>query len=65
MQTDTDETGPIQKIATGISGFEYVSMGGLPRGRTTLVSGNAGCGKTVLRRSFSPKAFAGASPVCS
>ena len=52
MQASTEATGPIQKLATGISGFEYVSMGGLPRGRTTLVSGNAGCGKTVFAAQF-------------
>lgn len=52
MPTGDEVTGPVEKLATGISGFEYVSMGGLPRGRTTLVSGNAGCGKTVFAAQF-------------
>ncbi len=34
--------------ATGIPGFDALLRGGLPAGRTTLVSGGPGCGKTVL-----------------
>lgn len=52
MATSPEAGGRIEKLATGISGFEYVGMGGLPRGRTTLVSGNAGCGKTVFAAQF-------------
>ncbi len=36
------------KIPTGIDGFEHVSMGGLPQGRTTLVAGSSGSGKTIF-----------------
>jgi len=36
------------KILTGMQGFDEISDGGLPQGRTTLVSGGAGCGKTVF-----------------
>jgi circadian clock protein KaiC len=36
------------KIPTGIRGFDEISEGGLPRGRTTLVMGGPGCGKTVF-----------------
>jgi predicted ATP-dependent serine protease len=32
----------IEKIETGIGGFDLISSGGLPKGRTTLVSGAAG-----------------------
>ena len=39
---------PAGKILTGIDGFDEISQGGLPRGRTTLVLGGAGCGKTVF-----------------
>jgi circadian clock protein KaiC len=36
------------KAATGISGLDAVMQGGLPQGRTTLIEGGPGCGKTVL-----------------
>ena len=38
----------IEKVATGIQGFDEISGGGIPRGRTTLVVGGSGCGKTVF-----------------
>jgi circadian clock protein KaiC len=38
----------IDKMPTGIKGFDDITDGGLPRGRTTLVIGGAGCGKTVF-----------------
>lgn len=43
---------PIQKLETGIEGFDYIASGGLPIYRTTLVSGTAGSGKTVLAAQF-------------
>jgi circadian clock protein KaiC len=42
----------LPKAATGISGLDEVSGGGLPRGRSTLVCGPAGCGKTLLAMEF-------------
>lgn len=33
---------------TGIPGFDQIAMGGLPKGRTTLIAGTAGSGKTVI-----------------
>jgi circadian clock protein KaiC len=39
---------PLPKVATGISGFDELSGGGLPRNRTTLVKGGPGSGKTVF-----------------
>ncbi|MFN0179105.1 MAG: circadian clock protein KaiC [Gemmatimonadales bacterium] len=36
------------KAPTGIVGFDEVTRGGLPLGRTTLVRGGPGCGKTVF-----------------
>ena len=36
------------KVLTGIQGFDEITDGGLPRGRTTLVKGGPGCGKTVF-----------------
>ncbi len=42
----------IEKLETGIPGFDLISSGGLPKGRTTLVSGTAGSGKTLLAAQF-------------
>lgn len=42
----------IPKVATQIPGLDGVLEGGLPRGRTTLVSGGPGSGKTVLGLEF-------------
>src|SRR5258708_37014499 len=39
---------PLTKVLTGIQGFDEITDGGLPRGRTTLVMGGPGCGKTVF-----------------
>ncbi len=41
-----------EKLPTGIAGFDQVSNGGLPKGRTTLISGTAGSAKTVLGVQF-------------
>ncbi|MCU4183373.1 circadian clock protein KaiC [Acidiferrimicrobium sp. IK] len=37
---------------TGIDGLDKITDGGLPAGRTTLVAGGAGCGKTLLATEF-------------
>lgn len=42
----------LKKAATGISGLDEVTGGGLPYGRPTLVCGPAGCGKTLLAMEF-------------
>jgi circadian clock protein KaiC len=42
----------IKKIPTGIPGFDLITYGGIPEGRTTLVSGTAGSGKTVMAAQF-------------
>lgn len=42
----------LRKLETHIPGFDVVAAGGLPLGRTTLVSGTAGSGKTVLASHF-------------
>jgi circadian clock protein KaiC len=39
---------PVQKVPTGISGFDRMAHGGLPAGRTTLVAGTAGSAKTLF-----------------
>jgi circadian clock protein KaiC len=38
----------LPKIATGIHGFDELSLGGLPHNRTTLLKGGPGSGKTVF-----------------
>ncbi len=43
---------PLAKAPTGIFGLDDVTGGGLPRGRTTLVCGGPGCGKTLLAAEF-------------
>jgi circadian clock protein KaiC len=42
----------LPKAPTGINGLDEVTGGGLPRGRSTLVCGPAGCGKTLLAMEF-------------
>ena len=42
----------LSKSPTGISGLDEITFGGLPTGRTTLVCGSAGCGKTLLAMEF-------------
>lgn len=38
----------MMKSATGITGFDDMTAGGLPSGRTTLIEGGTGAGKTVF-----------------
>jgi circadian clock protein KaiC len=42
----------VPKVVTGIPGFDAVTMGGLPRGRVTVLAGQAGSGKTVVAAQF-------------
>jgi circadian clock protein KaiC len=42
----------IDKIVTDIPGFDHITIGGLPKYRTTLVSGTAGSAKTVFAAQF-------------
>jgi circadian clock protein KaiC len=44
--------GSVAKTLTGIQGFDDVTSGGLPRGRTTLVCGGPGSGKTNFGLEF-------------
>lgn len=49
---DATRIDSLEKLPTGIPGFDILSEGGLPRGRTTLVSGTAGSGKTIFACQF-------------
>lgn len=40
------------KCPTGIQGVDEITFGGLPQGRTTLICGSAGCGKTLFAMEF-------------
>ncbi len=42
----------LRKCPTGIAGLDEITHGGLPQGRTALVCGAAGCGKTMLAMQF-------------
>jgi circadian clock protein KaiC len=42
----------LAKVPTGIEGFDEITLGGLPRGRATLVCGGPGCGKTLFATEF-------------
>lgn len=42
----------LAKSPSGIDGFDQITRGGLPRGRTSLVCGGAGCGKTLFAIEF-------------
>lgn len=42
----------LRKTPTGIAGLDEVTGGGLPEGRSTLICGPAGCGKTLLAMEF-------------
>ncbi len=53
--TNSNRTKPLPKVAkapTGIDGLDTITGGGLPRGRTSLVAGGPGSGKTLLGLEF-------------
>lgn len=41
-----------QKTPSGIQGLDEITLGGLPKGRSTLLCGGAGCGKTLFAMEF-------------
>ncbi|NYH93580.1 circadian clock protein KaiC [Actinopolymorpha rutila] len=42
----------LEKVPTGINGFDPIALGGLPSGRCTLVTGSTGTGKTLFAMEF-------------
>jgi circadian clock protein KaiC len=42
----------LPKSPTGIVGLDKITEGGLPKGRPTLITGGAGCGKTLFAMEF-------------
>ena len=43
---------PFPKVLTGIKGLDEITYGGIPKGRSTLICGSAGCGKTLFAMEF-------------
>jgi len=52
MKTRTPATAGATKVRTGIQGFDEITHGGLPRGRTSLLVGGPGSGKTLFGLRF-------------
>jgi circadian clock protein KaiC len=50
--SDVANQNAVTKLPTGIKSFDIIAKGGLPKNRTTLVSGTAGSGKTVFAMQF-------------
>ncbi|MCH6163138.1 circadian clock protein KaiC [Streptomyces marispadix] len=48
----------IERVPTGINGFDQVAIGGLPAGRPTLVTGTTGSGKTIFAGEFLARGIA-------
>ncbi len=42
----------VLKMPVGIAGFDQIADGGIPKGRTTLLAGTAGSGKTIFALQF-------------
>src|SRR5208282_5515901 len=53
---------PIPKAPTRIAGLDEILEGGIPRGRTTVVCGGPGSGKTVLGLEFLCRAAMAGEP---
>ena len=62
MSEHVERRGPVEKLPTGIASFDMIAEGGLPRSRTTLLSGTAGSGKTVFAVQFLAAGIAAGEP---
>jgi len=52
IETSSARKGGLEKLSTGIVGFDEVLDGGIPKGRVMLVTGTTGTGKTVFLNEF-------------
>ncbi|HLG95564.1 MAG TPA: circadian clock protein KaiC [Bryobacteraceae bacterium] len=57
-------TSRLERCTTHIPGFELISNGGLPVGRTTLVSGGPGSAKTIFAAQFLVEGIKAGEPGC-
>ena len=55
---------PVKRLVTGIPGLDTLSRGGIPEGRTLLVGGAAGTGKTTLAVQFLVRGIEAAGEPC-
>ena len=51
-ETKKNSLHTLPKTPTGINGLDEITEGGLPKGRPTLLCGEAGCGKTLFSIEF-------------
>jgi circadian clock protein KaiC len=52
QEDDVEISAVLERVKTGVDAFDELVMGGLPRARTTVVSGTPGSGKTVFATQF-------------
>lgn len=52
MTTDSTTYEGVEKTPSGITGFDQITDGGLPKGRATLICGGPGSGKTIFASEF-------------
>ena len=52
QHTTIKSTEELPKAPTGIRGLDEITFGGLPKGRSTLIAGGAGSGKTLMSMEF-------------
>ncbi len=50
--SESEGTERMQRVEVGIPGFDALALGGLPKGRTTLLAGGTGSGTTVFGLQF-------------
>ena len=55
MAIKNEKNIPFVKIPTGIDGLDEILEGGFPQGRTVLICGGAGCGKSLMGIQFLAK----------
>ena len=52
IETSSVRKGGLEKLPTGIAGFDKLLDGGVPKGRAMLITGTTGTGKTVFLNEF-------------
>lgn len=52
LNQKTTQGASLPKAPSGIAGLDEITAGGLPRGRPTIITGTAGCGKTLFGIEF-------------